>query len=396
MSILRILATGMGWPVYQPGGLNTYFRSICEKLSEIHDLEAMVSSPEQPVHQGIKIIQATQPHKMMLMRQWAFRKKAAAIMNSRPIDVLYTHFSPYALGPALEAKKRNIPVVMSFHGPWANELGVEKLDLVNRLRNSVARKIEMSTYQLGDRFIVLSQFFKDILHESYGIPLDKIEIVPGATNIDNFKPASDRQKTRAGLNIPSDRFVVLTVRRLVKRMGLLNLLEAWKTVVLEEPNSLLLIGGRGPLADELKEKIREYGLEQHVRLLGYVPEDQLPLYYQSSDLFVVPTQALEGFGLITIEALASGVPVVATPIGGNKEILTPFDSRFLFKDTSADAIAEGLVRLYRERETWPTSEVCRNFVLSKYTWNHAANHVNEVLLRTAGEQNDTMKRMCLS
>lgn len=165
-------------------------------------------------------------------------------------------------------------------------------------------------------------------------------------------------------------------------MGLLQLVEAWKEVIHTVPNGVLLIGGRGPLAEELSQKIMEYGLENHVRLLGYVPEDQITLYYQSADLFVVPTQALEGFGLITIESLSSGVPVAATPIGGNKEILSTFDKRFLFDDISSGAIASGLIRLLRERNDWPSAEICRDHVLAGYTWNKVADQVDSILNET--------------
>jgi len=85
------------------------------------------------------------------------------------------------------------------------------------------------------------------------------------------------------------------------------------------PNAILLIGGKGPLRGELEERIADYGLSNKVRLLGFIPDHELVSYYQAADLFVVPSQALEGFGLITVEALASGLPVMATPVGGNKE-----------------------------------------------------------------------------
>ncbi|MED4601681.1 glycosyltransferase family 4 protein [Paenibacillus validus] len=386
MSRMNILATGMGWPTYQAGGLNTYFRSICNKLSEVHEIDALISSPEKPQnHNRLRIIQATSPDKAMLLRQRDFKRKASEIMKAKPIHLLYSHFSPYALGPALEAKQRRIPIVISFHGPWANERSIESHSSVARLKVAMARKIEESVYRLGDRFIVLSQYFKDILHEEFNVPNEKIKIVPGATDVMKYKPVTDnlmKNMIREQLNIPRDSVIVLTVRRLMRRMGLVQLVEAWKEVIHTVPNGVLLIGGRGPLAEELSQKIMEYGLENHVRLLGYVPEDQITLYYQSADLFVVPTQALEGFGLITIESLASGVPVAATPIGGNKEILSAFDKRFLFDDISSGAIASGLIRLLRERNDWPSAEICRDHVLAGYTWNKVADQVDSILNET--------------
>lgn len=130
--------------------------------------------------------------------------------------------------------------------------------------------------------------------------------------------------------------------------------------------------------EELASKVAEYNLHNHVRLLGYVSDEELPLYHQASNLFVVPTQALEGFGLITVEAMASGLPVLATPVGGNKEILRGFRPELLFKGTDSEAIAEGLLRVLDHRELLPNARECRDHVLSRYTWGHVAEQVEEV------------------
>lgn len=95
-------------------------------------------------------------------------------------------------------------------------------------------------------------------------------------------------------------------------------------------------------------------------------------------MFVVPTQALEGFGLITVEAMASGVPVMATPVGGNREILSGFRPELLFRGTDSEAIAEGLLRVLDNREALPNARECRDHVLSKYTWGHVVEQVEDV------------------
>jgi glycosyltransferase involved in cell wall biosynthesis len=169
-------------------------------------------------------------------------------------------------------------------------------------------------------------------------------------------------------------------------MGLLQLLEAWKQVAERFPNAILLIGGKGPLRGELEEKIADYGLSNKVRLLGYIPDHELASYYQAADMFVVPSQALEGFGLITVEALSSGLPVMATPIGGNKEILQGFRPELLFKSSSSDHMAEGMIHMLSNRKLLPSRDECREHVLERYTWEHVTDQVESVFLQALGEE----------
>lgn len=376
---LRILCTGMGWPSAQPGGLNTYFKHICESLAAHHELEALVCSANKPeVTSGLRVINVTGTDLKLSKRRDAFRSQAAEMMNGQHVDIVYSHFAPYSLGVAMEAKARNIPVVMTFHGPWSEEIRLEGKGLKHRFKTMIARTWEMKAYQLADAFIVLSETFRDILHRKYGVPLDKIHIIPGGADVARFKPAANRSFIRKKLELPEGKTVVLTLRRLVNRMGLLQLLEAWKEVVRSKPDAVLLIGGRGPLQAELESRIAEYGLQSSVRMLGYIPDSELADYYQAADLFVVPSQALEGFGLITVEAMAAGVPVMATPIGGNREILEKYRPDMLFAGTSSSDIASGLTRILKHPELWPTSEQCRNHVLEHYTWKRVAEQVNDV------------------
>lgn len=369
-SELNILAVGMGWPSAQPGGLNTYFSSVCRQLAARHQLRALVCADGGSIDtdcDSLRVTNIADPGWSLKRRREAFRRHAAAMMDERKIDIVYTHFAPYGIGPALEAKRRGIPVVMAFHGPWSEEIKVEGSGLRQRLKARTAFWIEKRTYALADAFVVLSGTFRDMLHRVYGVPLDQIRVVPGAADTDRFVPHPDpgARKSELGLDeLPT----VLTVRRLVHRMGLLQLVDAWKEVAARMPDARLLIGGKGPLKEELERRIAGYGLQRQIRLLGYVPDELLPHYYQAADLFVVPTQALEGFGLITVEALASGTPVVATPVGGSREILDRFRPDLLLRGKDDRAIAAGLLQALARRGQLPTAEQCRRHVMEHYTW----------------------------
>lgn len=350
-------------------------------------MHALICSQETPsTSKELIIHNAGDPKETIWKRKDAFQRKAADLMGSGSgrIDILYTHFAPYGVGPAMEAKKRGIPVVMTFHGPWNEEMKIEGQGIKHRVKTTIAKSIERKAYKLADQFIVLSEYFRDMLHSLHGVPLHKIIVIPGAANVERFIPASNRLAVRRTLNLPEGATTVLTVRRLMNRMGLLQLLEAWKQVSERFPNAILLIGGKVRYA-EAGRKISDYGLSNKVRLLGYIPDHELASYYQAADMFVVPSQALEGFGLITVEALASGLPVMATPVGGNKEILQGFRPELLFKGSTSDDMAEGMIHMLSNRKLLPGRDECRNHVLEKYTWQHVGDQVESVFLQTLGK-----------
>jgi glycosyltransferase involved in cell wall biosynthesis len=98
----------------------------------------------------------------------------------------------------------------------------------------------------------------------------------------------------------------------------------------------------------LESLVVKLGLSEHVRLAGFVADDDLPLYYAASDLFVLPTVALEGFGLATVEALACGTPVIGTPVGATPEILAPLDKRLIAASSKPVALAQAITSFLDE------------------------------------------------
>jgi glycosyltransferase involved in cell wall biosynthesis len=182
------------------------------------------------------------------------------------------------------------------------------------------------------------------------------------------------------MGLPEDKFILFTVRNLVPRMGLENLISAFEIVQNGRRDLLLVIGGEGPLEMALREQVRSYGVEDFVRFVGYIPDENLPSYYQMADLFILPTSELEGFGLVTVEALASGLPVLGTPVGGTREILTNLGSDYLFDDSNPQAIASGILKALNG---WATnqavyksvSQTCRMVAEQHYSWD---NHVSKL------------------
>jgi glycosyltransferase involved in cell wall biosynthesis len=237
----------------------------------------------------------------------------------------------------------------------------------------VRKWIERKVLRHSDKIAALSQFTQKRLWDAYSIAPQRVSIIPGGVDLNRFKPAGDRMDIRRRLKVPEDKVVFFTVRNLVQRMGLENLIMSIKEVVQTAPDIYLLLGGEGPLREDLSNLVNNLGLEDFVELRGYLPEEELPEYYQIADFFVLPTRELEGFGLVTLEAMASGVPVLGTPIGGTKEILGRFDSNLLLRDNNASSIAESMIKFYhlikQNPENWKElSRRCRDFVEYYYSW----------------------------
>jgi len=167
-------------------------------------------------------------------------------------------------------------------------------------------------------------------------------------------------------------------------MGLDILIQAVASLRRHFPEVLLLIGGDGSMRSHLESLTASLDLWNHVRFLGFVPEAQLPLYYQAADVFVLPTRELEGFGLVTVEALACGTPVMGTAIGATPEILEPLDPSLVFRDTTPEAMAEDLHRFLAVSQRDPAAgerlrQACRRYVETRYAWDLSVSRLEAVL-----------------
>ncbi len=394
---VNILATGMGWINHTPGGLNRYFADYLHALTERgHRVTGIITTngaeaDDKPVYM-LEACTGNKPRNG-LSRMLAFRSTLRSKLRSGEYDVFNPHFAMYASLLTRGLLPAHMPVVTHFHGPWAHESQVEASGnrLVRELRIRAKKGIEMLVYNRSDRFIVLSEYFRDVLVEDYGIPKDRIIIIPGAVNIEQFQPAPDRQGLRRGYGIDEKTRVFFCVRRLVKRMGIDNLIKAMAVVLPDHPNVKLWIAGDGPQREQLRLLAGELGVLRHVEFLGRISQEELVRRYQAADVSVVPTLTLEGFGLVTVESLACGTPVIGTPYGGTREILARFTPHLLFRDHTPEAMAGLIGRIADGEVSLPEREVCRGYVLSHYTWDHVVHSVCEVFAEEAALKRGLMR-----
>lgn len=263
-----------------------------------------------------------------------------------------------------------------------------KKDITHHFKNAIniqGRKIiEKYVLQKSNRIVTLSQYTKKKLCNTYFINADKIEIIPGGVDLRKFHPATCKQTDRKMLNLSKHRFILFTVRNLVERMGIEQLIKALKQILNVTDEVHLVIGGEGPLKSELMALAQDLGVFDHITFTGFIPERLLPSYYKASDVFILPTKELEGFGMVSLEALASGLPVLGTPVGGTVEILGKFAPDFLFPDNQPGSMAKAILDKYRliktKPETWRRlSCQARSYVEKNYSWDQNINALEKIL-----------------
>lgn len=277
------------------------------------------------------------------------------------------------------------------HAPWAEEWAVHHprsnsrlnraLGLPYRwLQKTVRHRIERLVLSTVDRVIVLSDFMKRKVTTNHPEIIQSPAVVPGGVDPDRFRP-DGRTAARRRLGWAEDT-VIFTLRRLVPRMGLDRLMNAYARLtdrLGSGKNCRLVIGGTGPERENLEGKARR--INGNVTFTGYIEEETLPDYYRGADLFVLPTRELEGFGLVTLEALASGTPVAGTRVGATEEILGDLDAKLLLPEYSPERWAQHLeVLLESNRPGTEFRAECRRYVLDNYTWDQALEQLDNLVI----------------
>jgi len=362
---LRILELGMH---FDPagGGADRYFAGLLQGLAANGaDLTAAAFGEPQHEHASLALGSTSLG---LGKRLSAIRSHIVGELDSH--DLLASHFALYA-HPLLGAIQRQRKAhVIHFHGPWADESAGEGQ---SRLAVWAKRFVERRVYASADRLITLSGAFRDILVERYGIAKSKIVVIPGGVDLERFKPTCTRAEARERLRWPADRKIVFCIRRLVRRMGLENLLDAFASIAPEHPEALLVIGGKGLLTEELQSRAAALGIGDQVQFAGFIPDSELPFAYTAADFTIVPSVALEGFGLITLESLACGTPVLVTPVGGLPETVRDLDPSLVLPESSIAALADGLRRGFSD--FLPSARTCREYAEANFGWPAIARRV---------------------
>jgi len=247
-------------------------------------------------------------------------------------DIVHVHaIDLFGSISALLAKFMRKPVVITVHR--ADVLPSDSL-IFRLLRTIVLRSV--------DRVIAVSNATRN-LALSCGAPNNKVVVVYNAVDESIFHPRS-KTLCRLKLNIPQNSKVILSVGNLIPRKGFSYLIRAFPIILTKIPNAILIIIGDGPQRDELIRIVKNLKLEDKVIFTGRITTDDLCSYYGAADVFVLPSLH-EGHAVVLLEAMSSGLPVVATNIGGNLETVSDGKNGYLVEPKNVDQLADAVVKI---------------------------------------------------
>lgn len=376
---MRLLLVADVSPVAVLGGGERVLREHALRLSKRgHEVTVLCRAPaaDAPPHVrvgGVEVrhVPAGREHPW----GWVFgaRWRAARLATDFAADVVIAYQPITASG--LTGRER-VPSLYIFLSPAGAEYRTRHpAGLLHRAAAAVLHLLEARVLSRADRVVVLSEFSRNQLARRHTLDAARVVRIPGGVDPLVFRPPEDRGALRRRLGLPAEGPLLITVRNLVPRMGLEDLLGAMPAVAAAFPDATLLIGGAGPLRTDLERLAEAVGVAGRTRFLGHVPEDRLPDLLGAADLFVLPTRMLEGFGLVTVEALACGTPVLGTPVGGTPELLGPLGAGLLLAQAGPEPLAAGILERLRADAADPGAaaalrQACREHALT-YDWERA-------------------------
>ncbi len=325
------------------------------------------------------------------VRLWcAVRKKIKQHLIDEKPWLAHIHH-PLMGAYALTVKQyRKIPKIYHFHSSWYDEEKINLAEMGNGgvnlyFRMAIIKLIEWVCYRYSKSILFLSEYTRQRFIDYFPFKKPRMRIIPGGTDTKKFCPSENTNEineTRKKIGIPKGHKLLLTVRRLEARMGLDNLISAITEIVHKNPKLKfkLVIAGKGSLSEKLRSQSTLSGLDDYIYFAGFVSDDLLPEYYAAADLFIMPTTFIEGFGIATVEALSTGLPVFGTPIGGTTEILQSIDKNLLFRGADAKSMAEKIEWFLKNPNSiLSLKSSCREEVLNKYSWDLVTDQIEEEL-----------------
>lgn len=268
-------------------------------------------------------------------------------------------------------------IVYDFHSDASSELMQNhgngwKIRSLGRLYDSLIR----SVMKKADAVLVHSEFTRNLCFSlSSRKAASKVHLIPGAADPDIYFAADAAQKERLKkeLRLPTDRPVFMTARGLKRRTGVDKLVEAAHALKKKGVSFYLNVIGDGPLQAEIADQIVRLGLTDSARLVSDLSEEDLALHYRASDVFVLPTQGAEGFGLATVEALASGLIVLGTNNSSTPEILRLYHPDWIIPGSDPERISEAMFAFCRQPERFSLSpEKIREITVRHFSWSVVA------------------------
>ena len=293
--------------------------------------------------------------------------KATELINKEgPFDVIHAHDWLVAYAAKTLKDSFKIPVVSTIH---ATESGRN-----SGIHDEVQRYINdtewMLTYE-STEVIVNSNFMKSELQRLFGLPFEKINVIPNGVNLNLYNGVERDYNFRRQYAADNEK-IILYVGRLVYEKGIQNLIAAMPKVLNNYHDSKLIIAGKGGMIDELRDEVRRLNIENKVYFTGYLNLTQVTKMYKCADVAVFPS-TYEPFGVVALEGMLSGTPVVVSDVGGLNEIVEHRVNGMKSYAGNPNSIADSILELLFNPELCANvAKAAKAKVKSQYNWNKIA------------------------
>ena len=390
---MRIAVLTSSYPRFQGDGTAPFVMSISEALSKLgHTVHVVapydISVDEDftspvPVNRfkyiwpkkfhimgharSLKADVKLRPSAFFLLPFFSIASIINLIKECRKIDaqIIHAHWVlPNGFAAAIASKILGIPFIISLHGS----------DIFTASKNAIFRAVAKWTFQQSSYVSACSQELCDRAKQiNKNI---KIEVIPWGANPENFKPIENRNQVREKYGWSTEELIISTLGRMVHKKGFSQLLDIIPDLTSCTQKFRVVIGGSGPLEDELKEKAARMNLSEFVSFPGRIPWDEVPKYLAASDIFVLPSQRdeagnLDGLPTVLLEAMACSLPCVASDVGGVSLVIDQAKNGILVSPNSSSELIEGLQSLIEDKDLRDKFSVAaRNSVVERFNWDN--------------------------
>ncbi|MCL1978352.1 MAG: glycosyltransferase family 4 protein [Candidatus Bathyarchaeota archaeon] len=370
------------WPL--AGGTGAYIYYLSNELMKNGYNTNIVTGSNQnldvQVNRQLKVYFQKIPKipviKSFMLAEASYRK-LNSIRNTANIDITHPQLP---LTPSFAVPPRfGKTIVCTVHSTWKGEaeaIGGEPYSRLNANEkflvsfNWFLRFFEVGMIKRASRVIAVSDFTRQELRKYYNIPENRIRVIHNGVNTHKFQPAKDKQKIKAELGLNPDDITILSVGRLYARKGLFTLIEAMPSVVKRFKNAKFVISGKGQ-SDEmakLNTHAERLGVKDNIIFTGYYPDKKLPKLYQAADVFAFST-FYEHHPFAVLEALATGLPVVTTTVGGIAETIKTGKNGLLVNPFNSKQFSDAILYLFEHQtEAAEMGIKARKTIVEQYDW----------------------------
>jgi glycogen(starch) synthase len=356
---MRVLLISWEYPPVIEGGLGRHVRKLSEHLLEkgveVHVLTrggGHLAAQEE--RHGVivhRVREPAFPKDPTAFVDWVdrmngdMRERGAELCQRFEFDLVHSHDWLVAGAAEMVARRYRKPWLTTVH---ATEFGRHQGGVQNHPQSHI-HAVERGMARRADRVIACSQYMRTHVSSVFGVPARRVSVIPNGIDPRDLQPVDDLPGLRARFAAPSDRLVLL-VGRLVYEKGFHLALDALAPVVRRLRDVRFVVAGTGTAEAELKRQARRLGLARHGTFLGWVGDDMLHSLYRISDLCIVPS-VYEPFGIVALEAMASGCLCVVADTGGLREVV-PGDGSvgMRFRSRDSASLEDVLLRVLGDDE----------------------------------------------